>query len=134
MAYLDPVRDAARQAPVTITATMAVWLGSHYTPHHLMACMERGNSLAAANMLTFWGGADEESFGDYVRMGEADVTIRLIPRDEQIRMAVAALQRKLDETRAEYHKTQQEILAQISKLQAITYDAEASCAPSGVAE
>ncbi|MEJ7932546.1 hypothetical protein WG922_21430 [Ramlibacter sp. AN1015] len=112
--------------PVTITATVAVWLSPYTKPHELTAALQHGDAVGAASMLTLYGGPDKETFSDYARMGEADVTIRLIPHDEQVRFAVQALQEQLDKARAAFHREQQRILAEIGKLQALTYDAEVS--------
>jgi hypothetical protein len=49
------------------------------------------------------------------------VTVRLLPRDEQTRMALAGLNAKLDQLRAAYLEKQQEILEEINKLQALDY-------------
>jgi hypothetical protein len=51
--------------------------------------------------------------------------LRLLPRDEQTKLAVQALQQKLDQLRAAYMAKQQEILDQISRMQAIEYVSEA---------
>jgi hypothetical protein len=112
--------------PMTITATLAAWMGDYNSPARFMEHIERGEHAKAANMLMFYGATEMASFGEgYIRMGEADVTVRLLPRDEQTRLAVKSLQAKLDELRAAYLTKQQEILDQINKLQAIEYVSEA---------
>jgi len=115
-------------APITIKATVAVWLNpSTFSsrPVDLMDAIERGRTVDAISMLSFYGPPEKASFADCLRMGEADVTVRLIPRDEQTRMAVKALNQKLDQLRAAYHLRQQEILSEINKLQALTMEVEA---------
>lgn len=113
--------------PVTITATLAAWLPSYQKPHELAAAIDKGDMVRAAGMLWLYGAPGEKrDFSDHVLVGEADVTVRLIPRDEQVRMAVDALQQQLEQARAAFHAKQQEILAEINKLQAITFDAEAA--------
>jgi hypothetical protein len=113
--------------PITITATVAVWVSVGYQQRDLMTAVEKGNSLAAINATTLWGPPTAKSFGEnYTRVGEADVTLRLLPHDDQVRMAVLALQQRLERERAEWLTKQQEILAEISKLQAISYDAESA--------
>ena len=107
--------------PLTITATVAVWMSEYHTPAELMQYIERGDGAGAMSTLTLYGPPDKKSFCEYARMGEADVTLRLLPRDTQVRMAVQSLNEKLDQLRAAYHQKQQEILAQISKLQALDY-------------
>lgn len=106
---------------LTITATVAVWMSEYHTPAELMQYIERGDGAGAVSTLTLYGPPDKKSFCDYTRMGEAEVTLRLLPRDEQVRMAVQSLNEKLDKLRAAYLQKQQEILAEISKLQALDY-------------
>lgn len=111
---------------ITIKATTAVWLYQGSKPHQLVAHIEKGNHRAALDMLHLYGPASMDKFGDYVRVGEADVTVRLIPRDDQVRMAVDSLKEQLEQARAAFHAKQQEILDEINKLQAITFDAGAA--------
>lgn len=110
--------------PITITATVSAWLyqGSHSSsPASLLEAIEKGNATRAIGMLHFYGAPTQEKFGDYARVGEAEITLRLAPRDEQVRAAVHALNDKLNELRAAYLQRQQEYLDQISKLQALEY-------------
>lgn len=114
--------------PVTVSATVSAWLpNSEYSnkPQDLMTALERGDATAVVNMLVLYGDASREKFADYVRVGEADITVRLIPRDEQTRMALGLLNEQLQKLRAAYQERQQQILAQISKLQALTNEVEA---------
>jgi len=115
-------------APITISATMAVWLSpSTYSnrPQELLAALERGHSIEALNMLSFYGPSEKATFAECIRVGEADITVRLIPRDEQTRLAIKVLNDKLNQMRAAYHQRQQEILSEISKLTALTNEVEA---------
>lgn len=110
--------------PITITATVAAWLTNseyHGRPQDLLAAIERGDAVGAVSMLSLYGPPSKQTFSDCLRVGEADVTVRLMPRDEQTRLAVAALNGQLEKLRAAYLTRQQEIMAQISKLQAIEY-------------
>lgn len=109
--------------PITVTATVSVWLHtseSGYKPAQLTAALEAGRAVDAVNMLSFYGPADKQTFFDCVKVGEADITMRLISRDEQTRLALADLNAKLQKLRAAYQQRQSEILAEISKLQALT--------------
>lgn len=109
--------------PLTITATVACWGHKDaYNMRELTAALEKGDSVRAVNNLICYGKPDMDKFADYVRMGEADVTLRLIPKDEQTRLAVQALQTQLAEERVKWHQRQEAILAEISKLQALTFD------------
>jgi hypothetical protein len=108
------------QQPITITATRSVWLNEWHTPDELVQLLERGQHDRAVDILCCYGDPSLESFGQgYTRVGEADVTVRLIPRDEQTKLAVQSLNKKLDELRAQYLQAQQEILERIQKLQAL---------------
>ena len=111
--------------PITITATVAAWVGCDYSQRDLMTAIERGNSIAAVNALVLWGDPPKKDFGDYIRVGEAEVTVTLIPRNEQAALMVKALQDKLEEERGKWLERQQAILNEISKLQALTYEAAA---------
>jgi len=108
---------------IKITATVAAWLHGGYgsEPQDMLAAIEKGDSVRVINMMALYGKPEMSAFGDYVRVGEADVTLRLLPRDEQTRKAVETLNRKLNELRAAYLTKQQEIMEQISKLQALDY-------------
>lgn len=110
--------------PITITATVAVWVTPGYSQRELLASLERGRRVDAIEQLSFYGSPDKEDFGNFIRVGEADVTVRLLPKDEQTRLAVQALQAQLDEERVKWHERQQAILAEISKLSAISFDGE----------
>lgn len=107
--------------PITITATLAAWVSPGYQQRDLLACLEKGDSVRAMNALSFYGTPERNEFADCVRIGEADVTVRLIPRDEQTRLVVQALEKQLNEERVKWHERQQAILDEISKLQCLEY-------------
>jgi hypothetical protein len=111
--------------PITITATVACWVAK-YSQRDLTNCMESGDGVAATNALVFYGKPERETFSDYLRVGEADITVRLIPHDEQNRLMVKALQEQLTEERLKWHQRQESILAEISKYSALEYVAEAA--------
>jgi hypothetical protein len=111
--------------PIKITATVAAWLPGHKTPNDLLAAIERGDNVGlVGSCLWFYGAPDKTAFGDYVRVGEAEITVTLMPRDEQVRLAVQMLQKQLEAARAEWMERQRAIMAEISKLQAIEYTPE----------
>lgn len=113
--------------PITITATTNAWLTSWRQPMDLMAALERGDSGDAVDMIQFARGDHMGKCENaWTLVGEAEITVHLVPRDEQARKCVEVLNAKLAELRTKYHEQQQAILAQISKLQAITFDAEAA--------
>lgn len=109
--------------PVTVTITQSAWLHNGYgcNPNDLIDALARGDTKALSRMLHYYGGPDQEKFGDYTKVGTAEVTIQFLPRDEQVRLAVAALNEKLNKARSEWLTTQQQIMEQINKLQALDY-------------
>jgi hypothetical protein len=112
--------------PITITATVAAWLPAYHKPHELLAAVRAGQYTSAINKMGFYGEPGQGSFGDWVRVGEADITVRLIPENEQVALAVKQLQAELEKTRTAWLERQRQILEQIQNLQAITFDAEVS--------
>ena len=106
---------------IEIKATVACW-ARDYSLRELRDNTANNRSLGVVNSLAFYGKPETEKFSDWIRVGEADVTVRLMPKDEQTRQAVQALQAKLAEERVKWHQRQQAILAEISKLQALTFD------------
>jgi hypothetical protein len=112
-------------APITITGTCAVWLNEFHTPAEILDYLDAGNTCRALDVMCFYGSPELEKFSSYARIGEAQVTVTLLPRDKQTAMAVQALNAKLQELRAAYQQKQQEIMDQISRLQAIEYVSEA---------
>lgn len=110
--------------PITVTATVAAWLASSYSPTELLDRIARGDAIGAVEKLAFYRPVDAEAFGDWVRVGDAQVTVTLLPRDEQVSRAVAMLKQQLEQARAEWLTKQQEIMTSISKLQALEYSPE----------
>jgi hypothetical protein len=111
--------------PITITATVAAWLPSHKMPHELIDLLGKGDATRVINALHLYGSPASKEFGDCPRVGTAEVTLTLLPADEQVRMAVEGLQKKLQEERAESQLRQQAILEAISKISALTYEVPA---------
>lgn len=111
--------------PITITATVAAWLPTSRMPHELLDAVRNGKHEQAVSMVWFYGGANQKGFSGNARIGTATVTLEMAPEDEQIAQSVQMLQTKLEEERAKWLTTQQAILEQINKLQAITFDAPA---------
>lgn len=111
--------------PITITVTTSVWLygGTNSSPHDLVAALQRGDTKQITRMLHYYGGPDQEKFGDYTKVGTADMTINFLSQDEQIRLAVSCLNEKLNKARAEFLTLQADILEQVGKMTALTYEA-----------
>lgn len=113
------------KAPITIKATRGVWLSTHNNLSDVAHYLEQGKTDLALGLLSIVGPASRETFSDYIRIGDAEVTLTLKPRDEQAAMAVMQLRAKLDKLREAYAEAQREILAQISKYEAITNEVTA---------
>ena len=111
--------------PITIKATRGVWLSTHNNLSDVAHYLEQGKTDIALNLLSIVGPASWETFSDYIRIGDAEVTLTLKPRDEQAAMAVMQLRAKLDKLREAYAEAQREILAQISKYEALTNEVAA---------
>ena len=111
--------------PITIKATRAVWLSTRNNLSDVAHYLDQGKTDLALGLLSIVGPASWETFADYIRIGDAEVTLTLKPRDEQAAMAVMQLRAKLDKLREAYAEAQREILAQISKYEAITNEVTA---------
>jgi hypothetical protein len=108
--------------PIVITATVACWIGKDaYNQTRLRDYVESGDAVATVGQLMFYGSPERKTFSDYIRVGEADVTVRMIPKGEQTKLMVQALQTQLAEERVKWRQRQEAILAEISKLSAIEY-------------
>ncbi len=112
--------------PITITATVAAWVSKDaYMQRTFRNAVEAGDQQAIVGSIHFYGTPDKKSFCDNIRIGEADITVRLLPKDEQTRVMVQALQTQLTEERVKWHQRQEAILAEISKLSALTMTVDA---------
>jgi hypothetical protein len=106
--------------PITITTTTACWV-SKDNMRNLIGRIERGDAGGVVTSTFLYGPPERKTFADYVRVGEADVTFRLLEKGEQTKLMVGALQAQLAEERLKWHARQEAILAEISKLSAIEY-------------
>jgi hypothetical protein len=80
-------------------------------------------SSGAADALFFASNNMEPS--GWIRVGEAELTVRVHSENTIVAGQLQALQRELDHARAEWMTKQQAILERISKLQALTNEVEA---------
>jgi hypothetical protein len=111
-------------ATIKVTATVGAWLPSYTSPDDLLTALRAGKNDEAARLMHF-SPADMTSSG-WTRVGDAHVTVELLPHDEQVAKAVASLRQMLEAERIESQRRQMAILDRISKLQALTFDAEVS--------
>jgi hypothetical protein len=114
--------------PITITATVGAYLTEPESDYRgvnaLLSSLDNPerHKFVIGNLFVY---SASDMSKAWLLAGEADITVRLMPRDEQTAIAVERLQAKLAKERAESMQRQNAILAEISKLQAITYEAEA---------
>lgn len=102
-----------------ITASVAVWLSPGRQPHEILALKEAGSYERLASKLTYYGPANLEKFCEYTRIGTAQITLELISHDQQVQLAVASLDARLDELDQAYRAKRSEFLTEKSKLLAL---------------
>ena len=107
---------------IKLTATLSAWVGSEYSFRGFMQALERGDQLEALNCVNFYGAQDKEKFSDATKVGIAEITLTVVSRDELTTNAVKALKATLEQERAKWLQKQAEILEQISKFQALTFE------------
>lgn len=110
-------------SPVKITATVGAYLPDHNSPLQVLDAL--GDPAKHARLVgsTLFYAAHDMS-KTWMRVGDAEITLTLAPRDEQVAAAVKALQGQLAKERAESMQRQQAILDQLAKVQAIEYTPE----------
>jgi hypothetical protein len=105
---------------IKITATVGAYLPDHNSPVQVIDAIGDPSKHARLIGSTLFYAAHDMS-KTWMRVGDAEITLTLKPRDEQVAAAVTALQGQLAKERAESHQRQQAILEQISKVQALEY-------------
>ena len=107
---------------ITFTGTIGAWLSdpSWKGIDYVIEQVRNGKNDAASNDIAY-SNQDMTSSG-WVKVGTATVTVTLDGIDEITAGQVLALQSQLEKFRANAHLHEQQILARISKLQAITFD------------
>lgn len=108
---------------IKLTATLSAWVGSEYSFRDFMQALEKGDRLEALNCVHFYGPPEREKFSDSTKVGTAEITMTVVSRDELTTNAVKALKATLEQERAKWLQKQAEILEQISKFQALTFEA-----------
>jgi hypothetical protein len=107
-------------APVKITATVGAYLPDHNSPVLVLDALGDPSKHARLVGSTLFYASHDMS-KTWMRVGDAEITLTLAPKDEQVAAAVRALQGQLETERAESMRRQQAILDQLSKVQAIEY-------------
>jgi hypothetical protein len=111
--------------PITITATLPAWLPNFQPLDRMLSHLKAGNSNAVADMLTYTDNDMGTGRDPYALVGEATITVRLMPHDALTAARINSLQRELEAGRAEWMERQQQIMERISKLQALTNEVSA---------
>jgi hypothetical protein len=116
---------------IKLTATMSAWADADYGIRNLVDALSSGNTDHVFNNCYFYGNAERKAFSDYAKVGTAEITLTLVAKDEITANAVKALHAKLEQARAEWLAKQAEIMEQISKFQALTFESPAREASNG---
>jgi hypothetical protein len=104
----------------TVTVTVPVWCGSTYYGPADLQTMEPKKLVDTVSFFSFTPSSS------YVRVGDADVTIRLFANEQMTANAVEMLRQQKDKVRAEAEAAITRIDTQINNLLAITYEPEAA--------
>lgn len=107
--------------PIKITGTVAVWLPSFNSPADLQVALQRVDIRRVIDMTTLYGDIGKDAFGDYARIGDAEVTITFLSRDEQVAAASAVIRRELELAAIAYAEKRDELMTKLSNLQALEY-------------
>ena len=110
--------------PITITATLPAWLPSWETATTFLDLVKDGKHQDAINKLHFTTGNMAAGSDPWARVGDAEITVTLAPRDDIVAAQLKSLDAELKNARAEWMTKQQAILDRISKLQALDYTQE----------
>jgi hypothetical protein len=108
--------------PIKITATVPAWLTS--SSSRLEQLIETAKDDPADALSRLGYSILEMDVGSYpwVRVGEAEITVTLMPLDTVVAGQVAVPKAELQQERAESMRKQNAILDRISKLSALTFD------------
>jgi hypothetical protein len=105
--------------PITITATVDAWLTS--TTDTMDKLLSAKDSKEVVSRLGFSNWNMAKGTYPWVKVGTAEVTVTLLPRDEIVAVQTKVLQDELQKERADSQMRQNAILDRISKLQALEY-------------
>lgn len=108
---------------VKITATVGAYLRSEENrPDFVMALREpECYARLMGSVLCF---SDFDMSRTWARIGTAEITVTVMAEDAQVAEAVKTLKSQIEEARAKFLQFQADALEKISKLSALTYEAE----------
>jgi hypothetical protein len=112
-------------APITITATVGAWLTSTSKSVEDVVRAAETDPQEAASDLGYSNFDMASGSYPWVRVGEAEIKVTLLPREQVASEQIKVLQSELDAERAKWLTAQQAILDRINKLQALTNEVEA---------
>jgi hypothetical protein len=109
---------------IKITAIVGAYLTSQKNIAHLVeACEDHEMHRDLVGSILTYSAWDMSK--TWAKVGEAEITVTLASKDEQVAAAITALRGQLDLERAKFLQTQSEILERINKLQALEMTVEA---------
>lgn len=109
--------------PITFTGTVKVWTTSKWRDiSYVTDCLAQGKTEELVSKLTYTN-RDMSDTEEWVEVGVAAITVTLHPKDDIVAKQLDGLNAQLQKVRAENQQRENAILDQISKLQAITYEA-----------
>lgn len=110
--------------PITITATLPAWLPPWEPATTFLDIVKDGKHQDAIDKLHFTALGMSSGDKPWTRVGDAEITVTLAPKDDIVAAQVKALEAELQNARAEWMTKQQAILDRISRLQALDYTQE----------
>lgn len=105
--------------PTTITATLPAWLTTASDAQRFLRDVTDRKERAAVSQLYFCGGDMSKGDNPWTLVGQAFISVELLPADAMLASQLKSLQAELDAARAEWLTKQQKIMEQITKLQAL---------------
>lgn len=105
-----------------ITATIAAWMNFEYSDiSRIDGLIADGHMDKAVNLPLY----SIHGIKGYTQIGTAEITLTLFPASDMHGQQLKALNEQLQEVRAENQRKENYLLDKISKLSALTYEAEA---------
>lgn len=104
------------------TGYTKVWTSSKWADYgYVQGLAADGNNDEAASRLSFTNN-DMSDATDWTEVGIATITVEFYPREQIIAKQIDGLREQLRRHRINAHLSEQAILEQISKLQALTFE------------
>lgn len=105
-----------------ITATIPAWMNFEYSDiSRIDGLIADGHMDKAVNLPLY----SIHGIKGYTQIGTAEITLTLFPASDMHSQQLKALNEQLQEVRAENQRKENYLIDKISKLSALTYEAEA---------